>query len=85
MARSEGGIYMTNEDRKELHTALSIILANVSQLQRQTDALVKVLRQNSPALHVAYEKALDAERANPSNASASLLEHLERTLLKNKD
>jgi hypothetical protein len=76
---------MTNEERKELRTAFSIILANVSQLQRQTDALVKALAQKYPAIHEVYEKALDAERANPVNASASLLEHLDRTLLRNKE
>jgi hypothetical protein len=76
---------MTNEDRKELRTAFSIILANVSQLQRRTDAAVAVLAQKYPAIHAEYEKALALEHTKTVNESASLLEHLDRTLLRNKE
>ena len=76
---------MTNEERKELRTALSAILANISVLQMRTDAAVAVLAQKYPAIHAEYEKALVAERTKTSNASASLLEHLDKTLLMNKE
>jgi hypothetical protein len=76
---------MTNEERRELRTALSVILANISVLQKRTDAAVAVLARNYPAIHAEYEKALVAESTKTSNESASLLEHLDKTLLRYKE
>ena len=74
---------MTNEESKELRTALRLILANVSQLQMQVEAAIAVLKKSYPDIHAEFERALAEERTKTTNASALLLERLDRTLLRN--
>lgn len=47
------------------------------------DSAEKALETN-PALFAEYRKVLDVERANTINAHTTLLEHLDKTLLKSR-
>lgn len=73
---------MNDEERKALRTALLTILADLRHLQMKIDSAEKVLEKNHD-LFAEYRKALDAESAKTINVHASLLEHLDKTLLKN--
>jgi hypothetical protein len=72
---------MTGEERKMLRLAFSSIFADLRNLQDKVDSLEKAL-ESHPDLYAQYRKALDAARANTTNVHATLLQHLDKTLLK---
>lgn len=72
---------MTEEERKLLRIAFSSIFADLRNLQMKIDSAEKALESN-PALFAEYRKVLDAERANTTNVHATLLEHLDKTLVR---
>ena len=72
---------MTDEERKMLRIALSAIFADLRNLQMKIDSAEKALESN-PALFAEYKNTLDAEHAKTINVHATLLEHLDKNLLK---
>jgi hypothetical protein len=74
---------MEENERKLLRTAFTSVFADLRQLRMQTDAAIKLLQEARPDLYAQYQQTLHHERATTTNEHATLLEYLDKTLLKN--
>jgi hypothetical protein len=75
---------MEDKEREAILTGFSTILATLHQLEIKVDAAVDAMAQNRPDLHAAYQKVLAEKRTHVVNELSTTLEHLRKTLRKNK-
>lgn len=81
--RTEREQDMEDSERKLLRTAFLSIFADLRQLKEQVDAATSIFEGSHPGLYAQYQTALNRERATTTNDHATLLEYLDKTLLRN--